>query len=930
MNRRKLGRALAAGMIILFSMALGITASFRTAFAAPQAQVRSSDELANELLERLTPEERVGQLFVIDFEGHTFAENPQLLDLVTNYHIGGVNLKASNNNIPQGESALLDAWALIQDIQRAEINFSRGRQILPSTGEPYSPALIPLFIAVEQPGDSFPGDQFLQGLTAMPSQMAIGATWDTELAQSIGEQAARELSLLGVNFMLGPSINVNRNPRPDLNGDLGISSFSGSPYWVGEIGQAYITGLHIGSQNRMAVIATDFPGFVGADQPLSDEIPAIRKTLDQLLLTELPPFFQITDLGADTNGQANGLLLAHARYEAFQSNISTVSPPISLNPQALNQLLSLQDLSSWHTNGGLIVSDELGSQAMRRYYIQIGQKYDPRFISRDALLAGSDLLLTGDFIAPDDPDLYTSIVNTLEFFAQKYRDDVAFAQLVDDAVLRILSLKYQLYNNSFQENNIVTSTEDLADIGSANQISFEVARRSATLINPLPENLNTVVPNPPAANDFITIFTDMVTYQACEECQEYSVPTRTAMEETMLRLYGPNGDGLIIPGNVASFTFADLNDALTQINDPENLVIANIQRSEWLVFLQTSRNPNRPASLALSRFLTESPELLQDKTIVVFSMNAPYYLNATEISTVTAYYGLYSKQPQFIEVAARLLFKELNTTGASPVTISSVGYVIEQVLTPDSSQVIPLRVGSRVSSSSEDDNGTPVPDEPFTQGDSITLTTGRIVDYNGNRVPDDTLVRFSLNTTSQEGVTSQRELTALTTDGIAQTTFILDTAGTLRAQAASGDPPAVSNQVQIDIASASGAASTQDEQEEPTPVVVPTLDLNDLPIPEQPARELNNLLDWLLSMVVIAFLSLFAYQFGALAGQVRWGVRWALTSLIGGLLVNAYISFNLPGAALLVSEYHIWGIVLGVAGGCLIGWAIGLAWRWIK
>jgi len=252
------------------------------------------------------------------------------------------------------------------------------------------------------------------------------------------------------------------------------------------------------------------------------------------------------------------------------------------------------------------------------------------------------------------------------------------------------------------------------------------------------------------------------------------------------------------------------------------------------------------------------------------------------------------------------------------------------VLTPDSSQVIPLRVGSRVSSSSEDDNGTPVPDEPFTQGDSITLTTGRIVDYNGNRVPDDTLVRFSLNTTSQEGVTSQRELTALTTDGIAQTTFILDTAGTLRAQAASGDPPAVSNQVQIDIASASGAASTQDEQEEPTPVVVPTLDLNDLPIPEQPARELNNLLDWLLSMVVIAFLSLFAYQFGALAGQVRWGVRWALTSLIGGLLVNAYISFNLPGAALLVSEYHIWGIVLGVAGGCLIGWAIGLAWRWIK
>ena len=930
MNRRRLGRILAAALIVFLSLALGVTSPSNTAFAAPHAQVQTSDELAADLLERLTPEERIGQLFVIDFEGPTFTEDSQLADLITNYHIGGVNLKASNNNIPQGENALLDAWVLIQDIQRAEINFSRGSRTQQSTGETYSPALIPLFIAVEHPGDSFPGDQFLQELTSIPSQMAIGATWDPALAQRVGETSARELSLLGVNFLIGPSMNVNRNPRPDLNGDLGITSFSGSPYWAGEIGQAYITGLHIGSQNRMAVIAANFPGFVGADQPLSDEIPAIRKTLDQLLLTELPPFFKITDLGADTNGQANGLLLAHARYEAFQSNISTVSPPISLNQQALNQLLSLQEFSSWHANGGLIVSDELGSQAMRRYYVQIGQKFDPRFISRDALLAGNDLLLTGNFIAPGDSDLYTSTVRTLQFFAQKYRDDVAFAQLVDDAVLRILSLKYQLYNNTFQETNIITSADELATIGDANPISFEVARRSATLINPLPENLNTVMPNPPAANDFITIFTDSVAYQACEECQAYIAPTRTIMEETMLRLYGPNGDGLIVPGNVASFTYTDLDEAITQINDPESLVIANIQRSEWLVFLQTSRNPNRPGAGALSRFLSETPELLQDKTIVVFSLNAPYYLNATEISTVTAYYALYSKQPQFIEVAARLLFKELNTAGASPVTISSVGYVIEQALTPDSSQVIPLRIANQDAAPAEEDAGTPVPDEPFTQGGSVTLTTGRIVDYNGNRVPDDTLVRFTLTNTSPEGITSQRELTALTRNGIAQTTFILDTAGTLRAQASSGDPPAISNQVQFDIASANEASSTQDAEVEPTVVVVPTIDLDDLPIPEQPPRELNNLVDWLLSMVVISFLSLFAYQFGALAGQVRWGVRWALTSLIGGLLVNAYISFNLPGAATLVSEYHIWGIVLGVAGGCLIGWAIGLAWRWIK
>lgn len=897
--------------------------------AAPAPQVQSSEELANQLLDTLTPEERVGQLFVIDFSGAEISEDAQLIELITRYHIGGVNFKASNNNFSQSETPLVDTWQLIQEIQRIELENAAERQTIPATGETFTPAAIPLFIAIEQPGDGAPRDQLLTGLTAMPSQLAIGATWDPALAQRIGEQLGLELSLLGFNFILGPSMNVHSNPRPELAGDLGTSSFSGSPFWVGEIGQAYIEGLHTGSNGSLAVIARNFPGFVGADQPLRDEIPTIRKTLDQLLLTELPPFFVITDLGADPAKLGDGLLLTHARYQAFQSNISTITPPISLDPQALNQLLSLQEFSTWHANGGLIVSDELGSQAVRRYYVQIGQKYDPRFISRDALLAGNDLLLTGNFIDPDDPNLHTSIISTLNFFAQKYRDDVAFAQLVDEAVLRILTLKYELYENSFSETNILKTSLQLDQIGSGDQISFEIAREGATLINPAVENLQAVLPNPPAAADFITIFTDTATYQPCPDCPEVQYPSRTAFEEVILRLYGPTGDGLIVPGNVASYTFANLDEAVSQSNDPDSLLIANIQRAEWLVFLQLNTTPSRPSSLALSRFLSETPELIQDKKIIVFGLGAPYYLNASEISTVTAYYGLYSKQPQFIEVAARLLFKELKSAGSSPVIVNSVGYVLEQALTPNPNQVIPLSISKRDASDQQDSGDAP-PSISFTQGDSIILQTGQILDMNNNPVQDETLVRFTLISTNAEGVSSQRELTGLTNDGIAQASFILDTAGTLRVQAASGQPPALSNEIQIAVASSGEPSATpdggQDQPEEPTPT--PLVETDGLP-PEEP-RILNNLVDWLLSMVVIIFMSLFAYQFGALAGQVRWGVRWGLTSLIGGLLVNTYISFNLPGAATLVGEYHIWGIVLSVTGGSLIGWAAGLIWRNLK
>jgi len=589
----------------------------------------------------------------------------------------------------------------------------------------------------------------------------------------------------------------------------------------------------------------------------------------------------------------------------------------------------LQGFSTWHQNGGIIVSSELGNQAIRRYYTQIGGKYDPRLLARDALLAGNDLLLTGNIIAPDDPNLETSLISTLNFFVQKYRDDLAFAQQVDEAVFRILELKFELYDNSFSQSNIVGGASQIQNLGTSEETTFEIARQSVTLVDPAPENLNNVLPNPPAANDFITIFTDVTEYQACEDCPVQQFPAFNALEQAAVRLYGPSGDGLIAPGNIASYTFADLDLALDQLNDPDNLVIANINRAEWVVFLTRDVDPARPESLALTRFLSETPDLVQNRNIVVFGMNGPYYLNATDISTVTAYYSLYSKQPQFIEVAARILFQELNAPGASPVSINGVGYILEQILIPDPDQTIPLSIypaaqPPTTGEATSTQTATPL---VFMQGDNVIFETGIVRDYNGNPVPDNTLVRFLMVSTNLEGNSTQREQNSFTINGVARINYLLDTAGTLQIQVNSGDPAATSSQVQIDIAANDELEESTQEVDtpEPTSLVEETPQVE--ATPEPPARELNTLVDWLLSLVVIVFLSLFAYQGGALAGQVRWGVRWGLTALLGGLFANAYISFNLPGAASLISEYHIWGIVLSVAGGCLIGWGAGLLWR---
>src|SRR6185369_12757237 len=106
------------------------------------------------------------------------------------------------------------------------------------------------------------------------------------------------------------------------------------------------------------------------------------------------------------------------------------------------------------------------------------------------------------------------------------------------------------------------------------------------------------------------------------------------------------------------------------------------------------------------------PDLVRNKRIVVFAFNAPYYLDTTDLSKLTAFYALYSRAPEFVSVAARLLFRELTPHGAAPVSVPGIGYQLANVTRPDPSQVIELNSQPRSAG--------------LLLGDTITLTTGVI------------------------------------------------------------------------------------------------------------------------------------------------------------------------------------------------------------
>jgi hypothetical protein len=59
---------------------------------------------------------------------------------------------------------------------------------------------------------------------------------------------------------------------------------------------------------------------------------------------------------------------------------------------------------------------------------------------------------------------------------------------------------------------------------------------------------------------------------------------------------------------------------------------------------------------------------------------------------------------------------------------------------------------------------------------------------------------------------------------------------------------------------------------------------------------------------------------------VRWGIRWALSAFIGGMLAVTYFSFGLAGSTQFIKDFHIWGIVIATAIASLVGWGVGWVW----
>ena len=878
-----------------------------TPFVSPE------NDLASGLLDSMTPGERVGQLFIVTLTGSAVTPSDQIIDLIVDYHVSGILLKRGNDNYadqPETHNAL---QALIGNLQesRYEAALSSGDDELLFTSDSSS-VYIPLFIVSEEPGSANGIPEILDGMTEIPSQMSIGATWNPALAQEAGEILGAELEALGINMVIGPSLDVLEQPQI-TGGDIGVQSFGGDPFWVGLMGKEFIRGLHIGSQDGLAVIAKHFPGLGSSDRPIDEEVATVRKTIDQLTQTDLAPFLDVTSTQPGENpATTDGLLVGHIRYQGFHGNIRATTRPISLDSQALTALMELSPLSDWREGGGVTVSDSLGSNAIRRFKDPSEQVFHAHLVARDAFLAGNDLLLLSDFRDNSDPDEHTTIINTLEFFANKYEEDELFAKQVDDAVLRILRLKTRIYGGSFFYPDVVNHVNVFDETNRDMSLANEVAQSAATLLSPALDEIEDRVDGAPKIGEKIVFFSDVRQISQCSTCNTIDVIPLNALEDAVIRLFGPAAAGQVGSWNLRSYSMADLSNYLgeTPVDVPAVPLISTdeideaVRLSDWLIFSVLDSRSTEYGANALKLLLDLRPDLASSKKLIVFGHDTPNILDATDVSKIDVFHALYDGSSPFIDVAAKLLFQEVSAPGASPVSVASIGYDLIEATSPSPDQIIQLIIedGS--------EEGTDEPPTGYSVGDVLKIETAVIIDNNGNPVPDNTPVDFII-TQQIEGV-STATINSFTVDGIARADVALERTGLLSITAQSGKAQVseiLQFNVDVDVPAQATLISPtlsptltiepSPETSDPTPTSGPQNGGDSAETPGENQLGFVGLVFGALGLAVVGGAGYATVIRQNIPEEIR--LRCVLLPIVGGLLGYNYLALDLPGASSLLS-----------------------------
>lgn len=264
--------------------------------ANPDSQLASRlDERVNNLLVRMTLDEKIGQLNQVDASGDDVVA--RLADSIRSAAVGSViNLVDLDTNTA---------------LQKIAIEQSR--------------LGIPLLV----------GRDVIHGFqTVMPLPLAQAASWNPDLVRKCARVAAREASATGVNWTFAPMVDICRDPRWGRIAEC----LGEDPFLAGVLGAAMVEGFQgddLADPDSIAACAKHFAGYGASESGRDYNTTNIPE--NELRNVHLPPFKAALDAGV-------------VSFMASFSDIDGI--PATANTFLMQQILR----EEWEFDG-LLVSD---------------------------------------------------------------------------------------------------------------------------------------------------------------------------------------------------------------------------------------------------------------------------------------------------------------------------------------------------------------------------------------------------------------------------------------------------------------------------------------------------------------------------------------------------------------------------------------------
>ncbi len=324
-------------------------------------------------------EEKIGQMIVVGFRGTDISNNKILSDDIKTGKIGGVILydidfESLFNYAKENNLSVLDARNLSKKTELKEIHYERnikGPQQLKAltqqlqTVASQSELKFPLFISIDYEGGIVNRLSDELGFPKTMSQKAL-AKQPVVKVKAIAKQYASTLKEHGINYILGPVVDVEVNPNNPVIAKL-ERAFSADPKVVIQFSHLLVQAY------EKQYIACSLKHFPGHGSSMSDSHVGFVDVTKSWVESELEPFRAVL---SNRGYKGVTVMPAHIVNKQLDKTClpATLSEPII---QLLRKNLKFN---------GMIISDDLQMKA-------IADHYDLETVVKKSILAGQDVLL---------------------------------------------------------------------------------------------------------------------------------------------------------------------------------------------------------------------------------------------------------------------------------------------------------------------------------------------------------------------------------------------------------------------------------------------------------------------------------------------------------------------------------------------------------